>query len=115
VLDPVVDGFPDVVPVVVAAGFFVDVVVVGFFLGVVVAGLVVGRDVLPPPIVPPPVTPPSCCPTATLIEASRKKAAVNTNRNRRGRGVVDMDTLPVIGTAAGALKSKAGSEKAKGL
>jgi hypothetical protein len=99
VFDPVVDvpdGFevPAVVPVVVVPGFLV-VVVVGRFFGVVVVGLVVGRDVLPPPIVPPPVTPPSCCPTATLMEPSRKMT-VNTNRNRRGRGVVDMDTLPVI-------------------
>ena len=103
------DGFdvPAVVPVVVVPGFFVDVVTGGRFLGVVVVdeglfagGLVEGRDVLPPPIVPPPVTP-SCCATATLTEASRTRT-VNTDRKRRGRGVVDMGTLPVIGTAAGA-------------
>ena len=97
--DPVVDvpdGFevPAVVAGVVVPGFLVDVVA-GRFRGVVVVGLVVGRDVLPPPIVPPPVTPPSCCPTATPTEASKTRT-VNTNRNRRGRGVVDMDTLPVI-------------------
>ena len=100
--DPVVDvpdGFevPAVVPEVVVPGFLVDVVA-GRFRGVVVVGLVDGRDVLPPPIVPPPVTPPSCCPTTTPTQASRTRT-VNTNRNRRGRGVVDMGTLPVIGAA----------------
>ena len=94
-LFPAVPLLPEVVP-----GFFVDVVTGGFFRGVdvddagLVAGLLVGRVVLPP-IIPPPVTPPSCCASAPPAAASRNKA-VNTNRNRRGRGVVDMNSLPVF-------------------
>ena len=77
----------------VVPGFFVDDATGGFFRGVDVVdvglfagGLLVGRDVLPP-IIPPPVTPPSCCPHATPAQENKNRA-VNTNRNRRGRGVV---------------------------
>ena len=78
---PVVELFV-VVPVVVAPGFFAVVDVAGgrfFTVPVVAGGLLDGREVLPP-IMPPPVTPPSCCPTATPIDANRKRMA-NTNRN----------------------------------
>jgi hypothetical protein len=94
-LDPVFGRlFPLVpVPVVPVVGFFDGVVTGGFFRGVDVddAGLFVGRDVLPP-IMPPPVTPPSCCADAPPAEASKNRT-VNTNRNRQGRGVVDMNSL----------------------
>ena len=111
----------DVAPLVVTPGFFAGVVVFAGvvagvrFFGVVVdlldAGLLVGREVMPP-IIPPPVTPPSCCPTATLAQASKRKV-INRNLNRGGRGVVGMNSLPVIGT--GGVWAKAGSETAEGL
>ena len=77
------------VPVVVVAAGFLVVVAAGFF---VVAGLLAGDLVdgrVLPPIIPPPVTPPSCCATPTPAEASNRRT-VNTDGNRRGRGVGDM-------------------------